>query len=827
MIKHIIHILKTVLALTMLLTGGMLFAEEPAVAIKALSESRFVYEPFYLQIDVTSDKEAQRPLMQNGADYTIASVSNGYRSPHSKKSITSFRVEIVASAKGALTIAPVSVVVGGKTLQTVPLRLIVDEPRRAEECQLEVSFSSTNLYVDQAVELTVRWNSKKTFVQYQDLMLNLSVLQNDDFSVWPLDPGVPEDERIGVPVNGQRIIAHKITGDQNLSLEFKYMLVPEKAGLYDFNQIQLTGAMMKAKQNGNQYPSYFNNSFFAKPERENHFERVYQSAPIPSLSVAALPERGHTPFYCGIAGSMSATASISPLEVEVGQLIMYEVNLTNMSFGRQLAALPDAVLGNIGPSFKLTSEPLQESTTATGRKFVYALRPLQCDIDYLPGLSIQIFDVKRGAFRMVRTKPLKIKVMPDGKKTVYVPEQSGQSGLEEPLNGVKGNRKQSVVLMNGYEIINFLGQRAWLFWLLPLLLWLCIRARVKHIERCREDAQFDRASKALKRFKISVAEDEESALRDYIADRFGLCAAALTPKSCTDAMEAQGCAPNLVQKARACLEFLDSSRYAPACQPSAKRIAVRKVVKAIHHGTKIMLLVLAMMPLITRADSTEQKFNAALQLRAERPDQAQPIFVEAALAFEATGNHYNAGNSWFFAGQSGRALAAYLAAQSQAPFNREINSALNFIRSQRQQDFPVSSGMISTLSTGWQQICCWNIHLRLGLLTLLYLGLWIIYVFGRISGSQPGRRFWIASAVLALFITVTLFYSLFQPARGVVIQSAEPRLGPGYAYSPAYESVLHPAAEFEWLRKEGSWVLAKLPDENNVWIHDSACVRVR
>ena len=821
------YITKVAITTILLLSFSMLSAEVPAVAIKALSESRFIYEPFYLQIDITSDEEAQRPLMQNGTGYTIASISHGYRSPHSKKSITSFRVEIVASAKGALTIAPVSVVVGERTLQTAPLRLIVDEPRRAEECQLEVSFSSTNLYVDQAVELTLKWNSKIPFVQYQDLMLNLPVLQNDDFAVWPLDPGVPEEERIGVPVNGQRIIARKIIGDYNLSLECKYMLVPEKAGLYNFNQVQLTGAMMKTEQNGNQYPSYFNNSLFAKPERESRFERVYQSAPIPALNVVALPERERTPFYCGIAGSMSATATISPLEVEVGQLIMYEVNLEDMSFGRQIAALPDAVLENIGPSFKLTSEPLQESMSTTGRKFVYALRPLRCDIDYLPGLAIQIFDVKRGAYRMVRTKPLKIKVIPDEKKTVYVPEQSGQPGLEEALNGVRGNSKQSVVLMNGYEIIDFLGQRAWLFWLLPPLLWLCIRVRVRHIERCRTDAQFDRASKALKRFKLSVVEDEESALRDYIADRFGLCAAALTPQSCTDAMEAQECAPNLVQKTRACLEFQNSSRYAPACQPSANRIAVRKLVKAIHQGTKIMLLVLALMPLITRAGSPDQKFNAALQLRAERPDQAQPIFVEAALEFEAAGNHYNAGNSWFFAGQSGRALAAYLAARSQAPFNRDINAALNFIRAQRQQDFPARSGMISTLSTGWQQICYWNICLRLGLLTLLYLSLWIIYIFGRISGSQPARRFWIASAVLALFITATLFYSLLQPARGVVIQSAEPRLGPGYAYSPAYESVLHPAAEFEWLKKEGLWVLAKLPDKNSVWIHESACVRVR
>ena len=816
-----------VFAAALLLAAGTLFAIEPVATIKAVSESRFVYEPFYLQIDVTSEEESQRPLIEDGSGYTVASVSHGYRSPYSKKSVTTFRVEIVASEIGTLTIAPAVIQIGEHTLQTAPLRLVVDEPRRAEEWRVEVLFSTTNLYVDQAVEMIVTWHSATPFIQYQELMIDLPVLRNEGFVAYPVDPDVPEKERIGLPVNAQRVIAQKMSDDRGQSLSFKYMLVPQKAGLYDFGELHIACALMKNRQNSNQYPSYFNNNFFAQPERESRFERVYQSAAIPVITVSSLPERGRTPLYCGVAGGLSATAVINPPEVVVGQPMMYEVTFSNMFFGRQIVAIPDAVLENIGPSFKLTTDPVQESVTAQSRKFVYAVRPLRCDIDYVPGVAIQIFDVESGEYRMVRTAPLKISILPDGDKDVYTPDRGGAKSYKECLTGVRGNSKQSVVLMNGYEIVEFIGERVWLFWLLPVVVWLLIRGWVRHLERCRTDAEYARAAKAWSRFKKLVCEDEEFALREYIADRFGLCAGALSRESCASELESRGISADVVQMARAYFEAHETKKYSLAGDGSESRVAVKKLVKAIGRGAKSLLLPLLLMPLLALAGVSDAKFNAAMELRAERPDEARPIFVEAALGFDSAGNHFNAGNSWFFAGESGRALAAYMAAESRAPFNREIRESLAFIRAQRQDDFPAQSGPAFLPLSLWRQICRWDIRLRLGFLTTLYLVAWLIYVLSRIFGWRPGRRLLMVYGVLMGFVVVTTLYSLLQPERGVIIQSAGARLGPGYAYALAYESVLHPAVEFEWRIKESGWVQARLPDDNIVWLHESTCVKVR
>jgi hypothetical protein len=846
------YIKKAAITVILFFAGCSLFAVEPIITVKAMSESRFVYEPFYLQVDVTSDEELDRPVIEEGDGYTVASISHGYRSPYNKKSIMSFRVEIVASEKGTLTIAPAVITIGEKSLSTSPLRLVVDEPHRAEECYIEIAFSSTNLYVDQAVEMNVKWYSKTPLIQYRELMLDIPVLRNDGFVAYPVDPDFPEKQRIGVPVNAQRIIARKMNDAQGESLAFKYMLVAKKAGRYSFDELRIASAFMLEKESSNQYPSYFNNNFFAHPDAGNRFERVYQTVSIPALEVSALPEKGRTSLYCGVAGGLSAAASINPVEAVVGQPMMYEVTLTNMAFGRQLAALPDAVLENIGPSFKLTLEPIHESVSVNSHHFVYAVRPLRCDIDYVPGLAIQIFDVERGAYRMVRTAPLPISVLPDGDKKVYTPDRGGAKSGQKVLSGIRANRKQSVVLMNGYEMIEFIGRRAFLIWLLAPVAWLLIRKRVRHLERCRTDADYARASKALSRFRRLLAEDEDFALREYIADRFGLCAEAMTQESCASELEAHGLCSEVVQMARDYFESLDVKKYSPVGDKAESRIGVKKLVKAIDRATKALVLLLFLMPLLTLADNASHKkvttlsgkcsggsqsridletathkFTAAMALQAARPDEACPLFVESALAFESAGFHFNAGNSWFFAGESGRALAAYLAAESRAPFNREISEGIAFIRAQRPDDFPASGGLSSVIVTMWQQLCRWNIYLRLGFLSVLYMSLWCVYILSRIWGFKLDRRFWTGCGVVLGFILITILYSLLQPERGVVIQSVGARLGPGYAYAPAYEGVLHPAVEFEWLAEEGGWVSARLPDDNTVWLHESTCVKVR
>jgi len=63
--------------------------------------------------------------------------------------------------------------------------------------------------------------------------------------------------------------------------------------------------------------------------------------------------------------------------------------------------------------------------------------------------------------------------------------------------------------------------------------------------------------------------------------------------------------------------------------------------------------------------------------------------------------------------------------------------------------------------------------------------------------------------------------------QGVVIEAVDARLGPSYAYDKAYEMPLHEATEFQWLAVHKGWVRARLPDGNEAWLRETACVKVR
>jgi hypothetical protein len=248
----------------------------------------------------------------------------------------------------------------------------------------------------------------------------------------------------------------------------------------------------------------------------------------------------------------------------VGQPMMFEVELSDMAFGRRIPALPAAVLANIGPSFKLTTEPIRESVTPHGHKFVYALRALRCDATFVPALAMQVFNPESGLYHMVRTAPVEIKVEPDGGNDTYVPADTGIENLLVPLDGIMSNRKQSGALMNGYDFLSFVGERAWLFWLLAPVVWFCVRGWIRHLERCRIDAEYARAAGALRAFKRAVHNNEELALRNYLADRFGMCAGAITAESCVAELSRRGVPRDVVDAARTYFDSLDSKKYSPA-----------------------------------------------------------------------------------------------------------------------------------------------------------------------------------------------------------------------------------------------------------------------
>ena len=81
--------------------------------------------------------------------------------------------------------------------------------------------------------------------------------------------------------------------------------------------------------------------------------------------------------------------------------------------------------------------------------------------------------------------------------------------------------------------------------------------------------------------------------------------------------------------------------------------------------------------------------------------------------------------------------------------------------------------------------------------------------------------------VALLMPLISLTHSSLQPAEGVVIEDSVARLGPGYAYDPAFKQPLHKATEFVWLETRHGWVHVRLPDNSEGWLREFECMKVK
>jgi hypothetical protein len=376
------------------------------------------------------------------------------------------------------------------------------------------------------------------------------------------------------------------------------------------------------------------------------------------------------------------------------------------------------------------------------------------------------------------------------------------------------------------DLLEFLGRYWWAFVPLPPFVWLALLPVIRRWERCRRDPVFARAAGARWRFRRTVWRDEETAWRNYLADRLTLCAEALTADTVTEALRAREVDTGLVAEIRRRFEEKDAADYGR--RPAAPAPSTRSLVRRLHQATVPLLLACGLfVPLPgAAADEADRLFARALQMREERPDEAQPLFVEAALRLESAGRFLNAGNSWFFAGENGRALANYRAAERRAPFDRQLRESIAFLRVNRADAFPSSDTSSAAVAAVWGRFCTWAAELRIGVFVLLYLLAWILFLAAQLAGWWIRRVVWVLFLAAVIVPLASVAHTSFQPAEGVLIEDTVARLGPGYAYDAAFEKPLHKAAEFSWRETRDGWVRARLPDASEGWLRECDCMKV-
>jgi hypothetical protein len=254
-------------------------------------------------------------------------------------------------------------------------------------------------------------------------------------------------------------------------------------------------------------------------------------------------------------------------------------------------------------------------------------------------------------------------------------------------------------MMSTHNLLEFLGRFWWVFVPFPPLVWLALRPVVRRWERCRNDPAYARATSAWRRYRRTAWRDEDSAWRNYLADRLGLCAEALTADSVTEALRERDVDATLIADARRRFEEKDAADYGR--RPAVSSQGAHRLVRRLQKATVPLLLLIGFCfrwtPL-RRIVPTNCSLGRCRCVGRDLTKRSRCL-SRRHFSLSLVERFLNAGNSWFFAGASGRALANYRAAERRAPFDRQLRESVEFLRANRADAFPPPTAPTGKLAT--------------------------------------------------------------------------------------------------------------------------------
>ena len=220
-----------------------------------------------------------------------------------------------------------------------------------------------------------------------------------------------------------------------------------------------------------------------------------------------------------------------------------------------------------------------------------------------------------------------------------------------------------------------------------------------------------------------------------------------------------------------------------------------------------------------------RKFQEAEELfvKAESPEEFQRV---ASLhqeildgGFESGVVHYNQGNAWMQAGQTGRAIASYRQAERQLPrdpyLKTNLAKALQASGQSENEAVPILDHIFF-----WQNRLSYQEEM---LLATVLLGVVIILalVVRLVAGPRSIKRINVIACVCLVLLATSIgrdWLSQEQITHGVVVEETTARKGGSTTYEPAFTQPLVDGTEFVVLDTQNDWYQIQIRDTATGWI---------
>ena len=558
----------------------------PLGARSAVSKTEaYVGESITLTIEVRGSRAVKPPdLSALGGQFTVRSLGgtdtsssvttivNGRVSRQVNEGYV-FRYRLTPLRPGVLTI-PSLTMDAGQPVTTRPIRIRVQEPEETGDFKLRLALPKETCYVGEPLTLKLTWYVSKSVEGFE---INMPLASDPRFMVQLIEEQVTAANRqnlVEAPLNGQRVIARKSTGEMDgkeyLTLSLRWVVLPLRPG-----RIELPGATVAfSAVVGHKYASTYN--FFGDPVRRKVAVRKSLVVPSnrPALDVQEPPIDGRPPGFSGLVGQYQVGASATPTQVNVGDPITLTVRVSGPDYLDNVELPPLQSNADMARDFRVPKDMASPKIEAGAKVWTQTVRANHAKVTAIPPIDLPYFDAGKGEYAVARSEAIPLEVRPT--KVVTARDAEGTASAAPVRSRLKAWTQG---IAHNYEDLSVLddqsaGPLAWIrspLWMAllgaPPGLYLVLLAATVTVRRRRADPAAIEARRAqgVLRRELAGCRDPAAlldAVKGYLGRKLRTASGAITFADTSASLVARGVAPEKVAELRDLFEACEAHRYA-------------------------------------------------------------------------------------------------------------------------------------------------------------------------------------------------------------------------------------------------------------------------
>lgn len=534
---------------------------------------------FVLNVEISGtqqvDSEPVLPEIGDFAHYQGRSTSTSIQMANGSITATvTYKFNFVASEEGVFEIGPVTVSVGGQTLQTEAVQLMVSvRPRPlARQRQSGGGAVADNFFVEAEVGKRQVFENEPLPVQYR------LFFQGETASLTRVDLPLAEGFRTeDLEPTAEAQIGRIVRDGQEYATAVIRRVVLFPVGSGEKVLDPLTVEAQVQRRSRDPFADIFRRSgLFGRSATE-----VARTPPV-NIEVLPLPEAGQPDSFQGHVGELAVTASVDRASVATNEALTFSVELSGtgnvrslpapeVTFPTEFEVFPPEISERIGPG---------GGSLAGSRTFDYVLVPRMAGSLTLPQVEVAYFALPEREYRVARSDPVAVTVTGTATTSDGITAGDAVSPLREEIRfihlGPTRFRRTDLPLHS--------TPRFWMIVLGPLIALAGSWAARRRRDRFAGDVAFARKRRASRVARKRLAKarrlasgdprvfyaEVAGALHGFVADRLNVAEASLVRDEVAEQARRRGVTDETFERLFACLDDCDKQRFAPSGYPREK-----------------------------------------------------------------------------------------------------------------------------------------------------------------------------------------------------------------------------------------------------------------